>query len=210
MSRKSRLLGRTALPLIAALGLGAAVNPAALPKLSVVASAQAQSNPCAPAAARRAANPCAPANPCAAAKPGRTANPCAPRAAGANPCAARPAIVGDAAKPFDVKSGHKQAPYGDKMPAIVVNYLRAAPYVGTGGLVSTDAMPKVKELGFKTVINLNTASEGAVKEGAAATPAATEGTSTPTSPARSGGSTRAAACPRGPRPGCCTSRSAAG
>jgi uncharacterized protein (TIGR01244 family) len=165
MSYKRKLLRMTALPLIAAMG-------AAVP----VAGAMAQTNPCAPAA--RPANPCAPAarpanpcaaakravNPCAAAQPKRAANPCA-AARAANPCAARPAIVGAASNPYDVPAKYKQAPYGDAMPDIVKNYLRAAPYVGTGGIVDPKGYAELKKLGFKTIINLNTNEEGAEKEG---------------------------------------------
>lgn len=157
MSYKRRLLGVTALPLIAAIGTSAFLANA---------PARAQTNPCAPAA--RPANPCAPAkravNPCAAARP---ANPCAAASPGkaTNPCAARPAIVGAASNPYDVAAKHKQAPYGDAMPDIVKNYLRAAPYVGTGGIVDPKGYATLKKLGFKTVINLNTAKEGAEDEG---------------------------------------------
>jgi len=70
--------------------------------------------------------------------------------------------------PYDVKAGTTQAPYGDAMPAIVKNYLRAAPYIGTGGAIKLDAFPTLKELGFKTIINLNTDQQGAIEEGKAA------------------------------------------
>jgi uncharacterized protein (TIGR01244 family) len=155
----------TALPLVAALG-------AAVP----LAAATAQTNPCAPAArpanpcapTARPANPCAPAkravNPCAAAQPKAAANPCAAGAA-KNPCAARPAIVGAASNPYDTPAKYKQAPYGDAMPPIIKNYLRAAPYVGTGGIVDPKGYAELKKLGFKTIINLNTNEEGAEKEG---------------------------------------------
>ena len=172
MSHESRLLGRTALPLLAAVGLGVAVNPAALPSGKLVSAAAAQANPCAVGAARRAANPCAARNPCAAAKPASAVrNPCAaknPCAASKNPCAASSAVSGSAAAPFDTKAKYTQAPFGNNFPDIVDNYLRATPYVGTGGLVKQDAFPQLKQLGFKTVINLLTAKEGAEKEGMAA------------------------------------------
>jgi len=64
-----------------------------------------------------------------------------------------------------VPAKYKQAPYGDEMPAIVKNYLRAAPYVGTGGIVDPKGYAELKKLGFKTIINLNTAKEGAEEEG---------------------------------------------
>lgn len=137
MSRKRKLLAMTALPLAASFALaGSHAADARVPVLT--AAAQAPSNPCA------AANPCAPA--------------------AVNPCAARPAIVGAGANPYDLAAGHTQAPYGDAMPAIVKNYLRAAPYVGTGGLIEPDAFAELKALGFKTVINLNTEEEGAAAE----------------------------------------------
>lgn len=164
MSYKSKLLRMTALPLIAAMGASVAV-PAARAQTNPCAPAARAANPCAPAA--RPANPCAPAkravNPCAAAQPKRPTGQ--PAARPETPCAARPAIVGDAANPFDVAAKHKQAPYGDEMPAIVKNYLRAAPYVGTGGIVDPKGYAELKKLGFKTIINLNTAKEGAEAEG---------------------------------------------
>ena len=141
MSKKHRLFAATALPL-AAFALGEAGNPAAAQGPTLTTAAQAPVNPCA------AANPCAPAP--------------------INPCAARPAIVGPGANPFDVAAGHAQAPYGDAMPPIVKNYLRAAPYIGTGGLLQPDAFAQLKALGFKTVINLNTKEEGAAAENEAA------------------------------------------
>ncbi len=70
-----------------------------------------------------------------------------------------------AAGPFDVAAGCPQAVYGDKMPAIVRNYLRAAPYVGTGGVVCCEeGYATLAELGFRTVVNLNTQAEGADEE----------------------------------------------
>jgi uncharacterized protein (TIGR01244 family) len=161
-TRKS-LLVATALPAAAFAG-GFAADLSAVPQARFVAAAHAQSNPCAPAAqnpcAPAAANPCAPAatNPCApAAKPAKSAMP-------ANPCAAA-AVTTAAANPYAIETKGVQAPYGDVMPEIVNNYLRAAPYVGTGGVIAEGGFPKLAELGFKTVINLNTEEEGAVAEG---------------------------------------------
>lgn len=145
----------TALPLVAGLA-GVLPSDAINPNpLALSRPAHAQANPCGPV------NPCAVRSPCA---------PAARRGArGAdkpeNPCAARPAVVGSAANPYDVPAGYKQAAYGDAMPNIVKNYLRAAPYVGTGGIVDAKSFAKLGELGFKTVINLNTAEEGATHEG---------------------------------------------
>jgi len=126
---------------VTALAMGAAA-PA-------VVSAQA-SNPCAPAA--MPANPCAPA--------AMPANPCAP---GAAPAAAEAAPV--AKDMYDTTVKAAQAPYGDKMPSIVDNYLRATPYVGTGGFIDPAGIPMLKQLGFKTVISLLKPDEGAPNEG---------------------------------------------
>ncbi len=87
---------------------------------------------------------------------------------GLAPVAADPVAVlrlsAEAAMPFDTAARLPQAPYGDKMPGIVVNYLRAAPYIGTGGLVAEGAYPLLKEVGFKTVVSLLTDAEGATRE----------------------------------------------
>ena len=77
-------------------------------------------------------------------------------------------LSAEAAMPFDVAAKFPQAPYGDKMPGIVINYLRAAPYIGTGGLVADDTYPLLKEVGFKTVVSLLTDAEGATREAEAA------------------------------------------
>ena len=70
-----------------------------------------------------------------------------------------------AAGPFDVAAGCDQAVYGDAMPDLVKNYLRAAPHVGTGGVVCCeDGYATLAELGFRTVVNLNTRAEGSERE----------------------------------------------
>ncbi|WP_133122821.1 fused DSP-PTPase phosphatase/NAD kinase-like protein [Zhengella mangrovi] len=145
MKQKSKksLLKAVMVP-VAALAVGAA--------LGGQASAQGK-NPCAPAVARPA-NPCAPAQ----AKP---ANPCAPAAAAKTadaPAAAMPK------GPYDTTTKYQQAVYGNEMPNIVKNYLRATPYIGTGGLIDPSSLGLLKTLGFKTIVNLNTADEGANEE----------------------------------------------
>lgn len=140
--------------------LAAALGPVAA--LAVGAAAPA------PAAAQ-AVNPCAPA----AVAP---TNPCAPAAAPANPCApaAAPAQTAEAPAadlpkgPYDTTTKYPQAVYGNQMPNIVNNYLRATPYIGTGGVIDPTGMPILKSLGFKTIVNLNTADEGATAEEALA------------------------------------------
>lgn len=145
---------------VAALAVGAAA-PAIAPAQAV--------NPCAPAATAPA-NPCAPApmNPCApAAAPSKAANPCAPAAA--NPCAPAAAPAEAATElpkgPYDTTVKFPQAPYGNQMPDIVQNYLRATPYVGTGGNIDATGIPLLKSLGFKTVVDLNLDDEGAAVQG---------------------------------------------
>jgi len=161
---RTSLLAASVAPAVAFAG-GFAADLTAIPEARLVPAAQAQSNPCAPAAknpcAPAAANPCAPAaaNPCAPA-----AKPAAKSAMPANPCAAA-AVTSAAANPYNIESEATQAPYGDAMPAVVKNYLRAAPFIGTGGVITDDGFDKLAELGFKTIINLNTNEEGAVEEG---------------------------------------------
>jgi uncharacterized protein (TIGR01244 family) len=166
-TRKSLL--RAAMVPVTALAMGAAA-PMAASAQATNPCAPAAVNPCAPAA--MPSNPCAPAaaNPCA---PGAAAaNPCAPGAAAANPCApgAAPAAkAADAAPmakgPFDTTVKATQAPYGNEMPNIVVNYLRASPYIGTGGFIDPTGIPMLKMLGFKTVVSLLKPDEGAPNEG---------------------------------------------
>lgn len=143
MERKRFL--KKQLPVAVALSLGMA-GPLPAQVQNPCAAGPRTQNPC--AAAPRAANPCA-------AGPRKAANPCA--AAGRK--AAPAAVQGPAAKPFAVDQNWPQAPYGDAMPAVVKNYGRAAPHVGTGGRIDDGAMPVLKEKGFNTVISLLTEEE---------------------------------------------------
>ncbi|KFE36368.1 fused DSP-PTPase phosphatase/NAD kinase-like protein [Thioclava atlantica] len=140
-TKKRKSLLRAAMVPVTAVAMSAAV-PAA-------SRAQA-TNPCAPAAV---VNPCAPA--------AMPANPCAPSAAPATTAEAAPMAKG----PYDTTVKATQAPYGDKMPPIVDNYLRATPYVGTGGFIDPTGIPMLKQLGFKTVVSLLKPDEGAPNEG---------------------------------------------
>ncbi len=134
------------LPLATATALGSTIALAGPHQAQPAWQLMAQTNPCGPA------NPCRPANPCAA------ANPSAP---------AKPAMAvtnGAATNPYDVAAGYAQAPYGDQVSDAFKNYLRAAPYVGTAGVVAEGGFEEAKRLGYRTVINLNTAEEGAIEE----------------------------------------------
>lgn len=75
-----------------------------------------------------------------------------------------PGLTGVDDTPYDVAAGWKQAPYGDKVSAVFSNYSRASPYIGTAGVVRGGGFEEAKALGFKTIINLNTAQEGAEEE----------------------------------------------
>lgn len=143
MERKHFL--RKQLPAAVALSLGMSGPVPAQPQNPCAAAPRVQ-NPC--AAGPRAANPCA-------AGPRKAANPCA--AAGRKAAAAAP--VEAAARPFATGLDRQQAPFGDSMPAIISNYGRAAPFVGTGGRIEEGAMPALREQGFRTVISLLTAEE---------------------------------------------------
>lgn len=102
----------------------------------------------------------------------QASNPCAPAAAPANPCApaAAPAAPAAEAAPmpkdmYDTTVKAPQAPYGNQMPNIVENYLRATPYIGTGGNIDPTGLPMLKQLGFKTIIDFNTDEQGAAVQG---------------------------------------------
>lgn len=169
MSNRSNRILRIAAPaFVLALGAGTMPGTTMTALGRIIPAAHAQTNPCAPAPRQRATNPCAPA----ARSKGAAANPCAAASRAANPCAAggragkaAAAMQGPAATPFDVTQDWGQAPFGDAMPDIVVNYGRAAPYVGTGGLIADGAMPELKKLGFNTVVSLLNPDEGSVEEG---------------------------------------------
>lgn len=100
-------------------------------------------------------------------------NPCAPAATPRNPCAPAatpaPAPKAEASAdlpkgPYDTTTNHPQAVYGNKMPNIVENYTRATPYIGAGGAIDPAGMDILAGLGFKTIVNLKTADEGAETE----------------------------------------------
>ncbi|MGM0450498.1 MAG: fused DSP-PTPase phosphatase/NAD kinase-like protein [Pseudomonadota bacterium] len=63
-------------------------------------------------------------------------------------------------QPFDTGLDTTMAPFGDVMTQAVSNYNRPAPFIGTGGELSDDAMPELQDMGFKTVVSLLTPDEG--------------------------------------------------
>ncbi len=105
-------------------------------------------------------NPCAAANPCAPAM----MNPCAP--AMMEKAALPQAMPAAAANPFDIITykDTAQAPFAAKIDSRIPKYNRAAPFVATSGVVKPEDYGYVASLGFRTVINLRTAKEGADRE----------------------------------------------
>ena len=61
-----------------------------------------------------------------------------------------------------------QAPFGDKVSAAISYYNRASPHVGSAGVLGKGGVAEAKALGFKLIIDLRTAEEGANDAKAAA------------------------------------------
>ena len=149
MTKRNSLMAMLPAAAIAA-GGGAAISTEQVSLPPVVSVAKAQTNPCG------VTSPCA-INPCAAAAGAEDEK-------GEESAGYGPTAEGPADNPYDVPAGYTQAAYGDAMPGIVKNYLRAAPYVGTGGVVSENGYAIAKALGYRTIISLNTAEDGAKEE----------------------------------------------
>lgn len=62
----------------------------------------------------------------------------------------------------------EEAPFGDKVGEAFVNYNRAWPTVGSAGLLKDGAVRQAKEIGFATIVDLRTETEGTAKEREAA------------------------------------------
>ncbi len=62
--------------------------------------------------------------------------------------------------PFAIDNGQAQAPFGQAVGDVVINYSRAAPTVGAGGMISDGAMEEFRDHGFRTVVSLLTTPEG--------------------------------------------------
>lgn len=69
------------------------------------------------------------------------------------------ALSEDALLPFVVSDDRAQAPFGQGMTN-VENYSRAAPSVGTGGMIRDGAMSTFRDKGFKSVVSLLNPGEG--------------------------------------------------
>lgn len=57
-----------------------------------------------------------------------------------------------------------QVPFGDKISNAIFNYNRTTPFVATSGLIKGTGIAELKSRGFKTVLDLRTASEGTALE----------------------------------------------
>ena len=62
--------------------------------------------------------------------------------------------------PFAIDNDQAQAPFGQEVADVVINYSRAAPTVGAGGMISEGAMEEFLDHGFRTVVSLLTTPEG--------------------------------------------------
>lgn len=67
-------------------------------------------------------------------------------------------------KNFTAKSAKNGAPLADDIPRTIHNYNRALPWLATAGSLGKKDMNMLKLVGFKTIIDLRTASEGTKEE----------------------------------------------
>ena len=70
--------------------------------------------------------------------------------------------------PFVLVEDRTGAPFGGAVSANIVNYTRAAPYVGTAGKLNGDGVAEAKALGFKLIIDLRRPDEDGVEQEQAA------------------------------------------
>ena len=57
-----------------------------------------------------------------------------------------------------------QVPFGDQGADLAVHYNRLRPHIATGGLLKDGAIPKLKAMGFKSVVDLRGPDEGTTSE----------------------------------------------
>jgi uncharacterized protein (TIGR01244 family) len=65
-------------------------------------------------------------------------------------------------------AGPAQVPFGDRVDQSVRNYHRATPDIATSGALGEGGLGLLKELGFKSILDLRTAAEGTDQEAAEA------------------------------------------
>jgi len=70
----------------------------------------------------------------------------------------------EVATPFLIADGASTAPFGGAVSADIVNYTRAAPYVGTAGKLNGDGVAEAQRLGFQLIIDLRRPEEDGVLE----------------------------------------------
>lgn len=58
------------------------------------------------------------------------------------------------------QSAAPQVPFGDQGAELAVNYNRLRPHIATGGLLKEGAIPKLKAMGFTSVVDLRGPNEG--------------------------------------------------
>lgn len=72
------------------------------------------------------------------------------------------------ALPYTLDDTLSEAPFGGAVSPDIVNYSRAAPYVGIAGRLNGNGVAEAKELGFKLLIDLRRPEEDGVSEEVAA------------------------------------------
>jgi uncharacterized protein (TIGR01244 family) len=62
------------------------------------------------------------------------------------------------------QSASREVPFGDQGGELAVNYNRLRPHIATAGLLKAGAVPKLKAIGFTSVVDLRGPDEGTASE----------------------------------------------
>ncbi len=65
----------------------------------------------------------------------------------------------ETAQVFVLGADVADAPFGDRVSPAIKNYNRAAPYLGTAGLLGEGGVAEAADLGFKTIVDLRSPAE---------------------------------------------------
>ena len=66
--------------------------------------------------------------------------------------------------PALAQSASRQVPFGDQGAGLAVNYNRLRPHIATAGLLKNGAIPKLKAMGFTSIVDLRGPDEGTESE----------------------------------------------
>lgn len=77
---------------------------------------------------------------------------------------AHPLTAYSISSPYILEDALIEAPYGGQVSADIINYTRAAPYVGIAGKLQGDGVAEAQRLGFKLIIDLRAPQEDGVTE----------------------------------------------